>query len=619
MSDILITNFHDLDFKKVKDYLSWTANHVFYSKSLPGGVQFVQSHISQPNYWKYFSSNQVPFTCLIAGRLALDFETEAKEEFYQDGLNFSITEFFLNRWLNDDESLFPKIINGAGIVFIYDQNSKELRFWTDRLGFYPIYFWTNGHQFIISSNADLIVEVLDKYSIKLSVDKHTIAEFLMTGTASQPHTYWTDIKQLDSGTYYNLNVTTGSITKNEYWQPPFLLGKPYVSKKSDAIDYLTSVLRKSVRIRTGPSSGNVGVMLSAGADSRLALLGSQHPEKATCFTLYDDVNSELLGAQQIARIAGAKHITYRRDKDYYFTNAVDAVKHSSGMWSIDSAHYGAVGQLVKENNIGVLLTGCYADYLLKGLAYNRTNKKLFGKDIPLYNLDKFDYEWYQPFVPISNKYMDAINVRLMVSYERYGTSIDQYQSQSLAEYCRLTPIIREADAIGRHSLRCTAPHDFFMADRDVLDCAFSLHPNLKKDGVIFGQAVANITGKECNRIWNNNYHAPVNATPISRVLLYIYDSLKRKIMMNSGRMPHELQQGSVGTFGSWPYFSKAILLSHTIDAWLKNRDPEIDSYLSDILTDRHKLMTLDNWSKNIFLFLRYFTVYQWLEKNKKYI
>lgn len=618
MSDIFITNLHDLNIKKVKEYLSWTPDHVFYDNNMSGGVKFVQSHLSQPDYWRYSTSVESGFTCLIAGRLVLDSEIENR--FGELQSNFSITKFFLDEWIAKGKNKFSEIINGAGIVFIYDETSKSLNFWTDCLGFYPIYFWSCGDKFIISSNVDLMVEILDEYSISLQIDKRTIAEFLMTGTASHPHTYWTDICQLDSGMFYELKVNRCVLSKRKYWQPPFLSGQTYISKKIDAIDYLTDVLRKSIHRRTGKSSGNVGVMLSAGADSRLALFASRHPDKVSCFTLYDDVNAELLGAQQIASIANARHITYRRDKDYYFTHATNAIKHSSGMWSIDSAHYGVVGRLVKENNIGTLLTGCYADYLLKGLAYNRSNKKLFGKELPLYNLDKFNYEWYQPFIDVSDSYKSSVYERLEKSYKRYGGFTDDlYYQQSMAEYCRLTPIIREADSIGRHTLRCTAPHDFFTADRDVLNCAFSLHPNLKKDGIIFGQAVANITGQKCNKIWNNNYHAPVNASQIERTILYIFDSLKRKILMDSGRMPYELHDNSVGTFGSWPYFSKAILLSDTIGMWSKQIDPIINQYLQGILSEKYKSMTLNDWSENIFMFLRYYTAYSWLSKNKKYI
>jgi asparagine synthase (glutamine-hydrolysing) len=618
MSDIFITNLPDLNVKKVQDYLSWTTDHVFYNKNMLGGVQFIQSHLSQPNYWRYSTSVEVGLTCLVAGRLVLDSATENMLDEFPS--NFSITKFFLDKWITQDKNKFSDVINGAGIVFIYDETSKKLYFWTDCLGFYPIYFWSGGDKFIISSNADLMAEILDDYSISLQIDKHTIAEFLMTGTASQPYTYWTDICQLDSGMFYELKVNRSELSKRKYWQPPFLSGQTYISKKIDAVDYLTDVLRKSIHRRTGKSSGNVGVMLSAGADSRLALFASRYPDRVSCFTFYDDVNSELLGAQQIAGIANARHITYRRDKDYYFSNAVNAIKHSGGMWSIDSAHYGAVGRLVKENNIGVLLTGCYADYLLKGLAYNRSNKKVFGKEIPLYNLDKFCYEWYQPFLDVSDSYKNSIYERLEKSYKRHGAFTDDpYYQQSMAEYCRLTPIIREADSIGRHTLRCTAPHDFFTADRDVLNCAFSLHPDLKKNGIIFGQAVANITGQECNRIWNNNYHAPVNAGQMERVILYVFDSLRRKIMMDSGQMPHEKYDDSVGTFGSWPYFSKAILLSSTIEMWSKQIDPMINQYLQEILSEKYKSMTLNDWSKNIFMFLRYYTAYSWLSKNKKYI
>jgi hypothetical protein len=221
MSDILITNLPNLEVTKVQDYLSWTSDHVFYSNKMSEGVQFVQSHLKQPDYWKYFTSDNARLTCLVAGRLVLDSQIEALNNLDECISKFSIAKYFLNEWVTHDESKFSKIINGAGILFIYDEDNKELNFWTDCLGFYPIYFWSSNEKFIISSNIDLIVEILDSYSIQLKVDKLTIAEFLMTGTASQPYTYWTDIKQLDSGMLYKLKVNSCDLSHKKYWQPPF--------------------------------------------------------------------------------------------------------------------------------------------------------------------------------------------------------------------------------------------------------------------------------------------------------------------------------------------------------------------------------------------------------------
>ena len=93
MSDIFITNLSDLNVKKVQDYLSWTTDHIFYNKNMSGGVQFIQSHLSQPNYWKYSTSVEVGLTCLVAGRLVLDSATENMLDEFPS--NFSITKFHI--------------------------------------------------------------------------------------------------------------------------------------------------------------------------------------------------------------------------------------------------------------------------------------------------------------------------------------------------------------------------------------------------------------------------------------------------------------------------------------------------------------------------------------------
>ena len=114
-------------------------------------------------------------------------------------------------------------------------------------------------------------------------------------------------------------------------------------------------------------------MLSSGADSRAPLFAACNPSKVTCFTFYDEPNAELRGAQAWATV-GARHIPLKRNSEYYIENAAQAVRMSGGMWSTDSAHYGGFIDRLQEENPGVVLTGCYADYLFKGLSYNRAQE-----------------------------------------------------------------------------------------------------------------------------------------------------------------------------------------------------------------------------------------------------
>jgi hypothetical protein len=113
--------------------------------------------------------------------------------------------------------------------------------------------------------------------------------------------------------------------------------------------------------------------------------------------------------------------------------------------------------------------------------------------------------------------------------------------------------------------------------------------------------------------------APVNASGGLRVALYILDSLRRKVLRDEGKMPFEIDSQSIATFGSWPHFPKAITLSETVRLWELNKDPEIEEFIFDILGNDYRNFTILKWCENSFLFLRYFTLYLWLEKNKSFI
>ena len=65
----------------------------------------------------------------------------------------------------------------------------------------------------------------------------------------------------------------------------------------------------------------------------------------------------------------------------------------------------------------------------------------------------------------------------------------------MAAYILLSPIIREPDASGRHTLGCSSSLDVIMADNDILDLVFDISPYQKLNGIPFGMAVSRITGQ----------------------------------------------------------------------------------------------------------------------------
>jgi asparagine synthase (glutamine-hydrolysing) len=606
MSEFFISSKSNFNYAKIKSQLTWTSYTHSWAKNIEN-LSWVATRVDSPDIWAPAYDNNTKTFAIVLGRLAFDeLDWNLAEKLpYKGGLASRLVLYYWDKKKHFGIERF----NGSALIIIVEESRRKFHLWTDRLGLFPSFYFLD-HRVAISSNQDVLANTLKQSAISCKFNITTMAEFLMTGTSVHPNTYWTPIRQMDAGSYYcfSSEMNKNLIDNYKYWRPSFFYNKNYISNRLELVERLENALLLSIKKRTLPRLGKVGVLLSSGADSRAALFAANKSEGITAFTLYDEINPELIGAESLAKIANCKHIKFKREKDYYFKNAEQAIKYSSGMWSIDSAHYGGVIDLIKSENIDVLLTGCYADYLLKGLAYNRKNKTLFKKNLPLYEFVNFSYQWYQPFSLINHSWRHKVEERLDRYFDEFKRS--NFNSNSIAEFLRLSPIIREADAIGRHTLRCTLPHDFFISDNEILEIFGSMSPDQKINGIPFGMAVERITGKAARSVLNNNYSARVGAQEFERIFDFILASIKRKIKSTYNN------KNSISSFGSWPHFPNEIKKSETLKSWDTSQDKSIKELIISIIGEEKFSWTLNDWAeRDSFLLMRYFTASSWLSQN----
>lgn len=613
VSDVLVSAGLNLETEMIAARLSWTPQTKAWSGTTRS-LNWIVTRVDAPELWAPTCDPQSGLVAFIGGRIAPDeAEWKAAEALpYNGGLACRLV---IDRWLNGGAKAV-EALNGAAQIFIIDERNRRLHVWTDRMGFYPAFSWT-GVGFLLCSHPDVAAASLEAAGHALKFDPVTMAEFLRTGTATHPHTYWRGIRQMDAATHFDFDFSGQPRLRGSsvYWQPAYLRGGAYLTDRREIVDQLSNVLTSAVRKRTLPRLGKVGVLLSAGADSRTALFGACNPSDVTCYSVYDEPNAELQGAAALARAAGAAHKTFQRSKDYYIEQASEAVRVSSGMWSIDSAHFGGLCETFRNDNIGVLLTGCYADYLLKGLSYNRKQLKLLGRYVPLFELAEYSHEWYQPFARLTECWQIRTEARLDV---RYAGAERSHFSQSRMENLRLAPMMREADVSGRLILRRKSSHDFILADHDVLDMVCCISPLEKVSGIAFGKAVEKMTGPHARDVVNNNYSARVGASEWERVCSFVKASVLRKIRRQGGGQPYERDPTSVATVGSWPFFPRVIKMSDRLRDWRYDMPAEQEAFLFDILGDDCRAWTLDEWSdRNAMLFMRLYTASIWLSQNSR--
>lgn len=573
----------------------------------------VLTRVESPELWEPASDPVTGITLGLTGRAAFDDKMwrEADALPYQGG---KACKLLLRAWLRGKPE-FLNILNGVCAVLVFDPGENVLHLITDRLGIFPVYRAESDANLRLCSHPDVLADWLAAEGQAPELDLDTIAECLATGSSVHPHTYHRNVKQLDPATHYTFTLREGRVhTRQEVYWDPRQLGHEEKLPVPEWIELIADALRLAARRRTAEILGKPGLLLSGGLDARAILFGASDPSQIVCATFCDRENAEARTAMQLAAAAGAPFHLMRRDPEHYAKGARANIRLSGGMWSIQNAHYhGLMGEL-RALGVGVMLTGDYADYLLKGLAFNKAPVTLFGKPLPFYTLGSFDPCFYQPHFPLSADWNARVAARLA---ERFPAALrsDYTRDQSLVGDLRTRPLSRNPDALGDHYLMRTLPWDPVMADNGIIDLYTRMPPALKLDFRVYSRAVARVVGKPGRHILNNNYGAPLEAGMVRVTAANVLRRLSRKWKIfgdpRIGRHSHTANPGS------WPTFSYYVGKSPFIAELWSSPSPFIRELFTAMLGKDPWGISLQHWGeKDDDLFLRLLTVKLWLEQRQ---
>ena len=352
-----------------------------------------------PALWDLAIDPQSGTTVVLAGRVTFDASewSRADKLPYRGG---AACRLLLDAW-NRNGNHFADHINGAAVVIVFAPQTRELHVFTDRMGVFPVYRSMVG-PLSLCSHPDVLADLMTSHGHAPEFDLTTMAECLATGTSVHPATFHSTILQLDAATHYVFSPAGQSeeLRKQCYWRP----SRAVVSNVSaaDLAAELAAALLTAGARRTASVLGTNGLLLSGGADSRALLFSASHPELVESLTFCDAANAESVVAQRIAAVAGSRHHLLIRSPEHYAEGAIETVRITGGMFSLKDAHFQGFLPAMQGLNLGNLMTGCYTDYLLKGLAYNKTPRRLFGQQLPLDRLTAFSMEYYQPHSTIDS-------------------------------------------------------------------------------------------------------------------------------------------------------------------------------------------------------------------------
>jgi asparagine synthase (glutamine-hydrolysing) len=610
MSDIFITSNLDLDLDSVADFLKFTP----FTKTIPietGRIRGFVNRLDDPAMWGPASDVESGVTVCLSGRIALDEVTWNKAEKlpFKGGL---ACRWILERYLDKSESLAVRL-NGAFAVVILDQRRKVIEIITDRMGHIPVYRG-EGPDLVMATQPDAVAMALSAAGMNTSLDRTSVAQMILHGGVTQPHTFYQQVQQLEPATHFimGMNGSPNPPGNRVYWSPRFLEDVP-AKPWPEIEEEVANVINKAIRMRTHDRLGKTGLFLSGGVDSRTVLFGACAPSKIECMTFFDEPNRELEVAAELAALASATHHPLQREFEHYAMSAEISVKICGGMGSFKESHIPGFQDQVRKLGVDNVLTGDFADALFEGWTLGRKKLKILGVKTNISMPTGYRHPFASFKEPdISDFYYEEIMARCRALFPECEVGVPVPEPLSV-ELRKLRPLNRSPGGGGRSAAFRTVPLDVVFLDKDILDLYGRFPANAKMNGTTYERGVSRILGPEASAIFNNNNRLPVGSGLGLRI---VNDRFKKTVRRLKRKIGRGVTKTGIATCGSWPNFKNYIWGSEKIRELWADPAPEEREFFTTILGTDPWLEPMANWALKDNDFLRILTVRIWLKQQK---
>lgn len=536
----------------------------------------------------------------LAGRLALeDKQWEQAHRIGGDGglACKAVWQLYCSHGLSALHAL-----NGNFALVLYDAKSDLVHLVTDRCGVQVAYHGTTGaSELVFSSHPDVLSEAIGEST---NWDRNSLAEFLTAGHLSYPFTYFDKIRALDTGSVYSVSLEGESPAlrqKKTYFD--FTPRIDRSTKENDLAEELASAFKGAVARRSSARFGPTAVGLSGGLDSRTILACTREEAPILAFTLYDDKNTECLIAERIATAAGVHLHEIRREFEYYGNSAELGVRISGGTGCLMNNHYLGVRNRLIQMGASNMLTGCYIDYVLKGLALNTEKRRLSRRD----TIAPFCPQFYRPHYPTAEKYSRLVSERLGQLFPEELRRESSEESWFEIQRRRTFPLAYEADLMQRVIPQRVLPWFLPISDNDILDVYLRMPFSCMIEAHLFRKAMKILCPQTMIRIPDSNSGARIDAHWLVRTHHKYISALKNRTVQTL--FP------SIALRGSWPNWAFYVQHSDVLRSLWERNTHDTSDIFKDLLGYNPLARPPASWpAEESELFLRILTQKLWLEQ-----
>ena len=378
---------------------------------------------------------------------------------------------------------------------------------------------------------------------------------------------YNEIKTLNNASYYIYDLEKEAVNKKVY----FKIKENSEDNFDYLVDQLSVALKNAIKRRTTKYYKKKVVFLSGGSDSRTILNNSY--DNIEAITLYYKYNYEIEISERLTKTLNKKHNLIKRSENYYFDAFDKSIELNGGRSLPTDDHFINIAKHASILQYDSILTGCYADWMFKGIALDRAKISLFGKlKLPLYKLITFNYDFFSKRTKVNEKYEKLIKAREDKIFKNKGDLFDN-------EVNRIFPLFQEETSSTRLTLQQLFPWDTIFSDNDIINIYMQIPVKYKINSEVYDAAVAKLT-KNIDYIPHANKRHKIGLNKYLGALLYLKSIVVNKIKRIFGM----LKKDSLAGEGSWISFQEYSRNEKIINLW--NEVKKDESLYGDILDNK---------------------------------
>jgi asparagine synthase (glutamine-hydrolysing) len=554
-----------------------------------------------PRLWAPFVSPDNSLLVALCGRVALDQKQwdSASQIAGRGGLACK----FISRAYVASGLAGVETLSGNFVIALFDRSARKLYLVTDRWGLLPAFRCDAAGRLLYGSHPDALGDFAGE---SRNWDLTSFAEFILTGKLSAPFTYYQKIKALPVASTTTLSLQPDSPVTEQTQTYFHFQSQPQPPEKTEELaEEFAAAFRQAVAKRTLPLLGKSAIALSGGLDSRTVLCAAPDRQALLAFSCYDQENLEFRIARSIAQAAGVEFIPLKRPFDYYGDHAALGVRISAGMGCIASNHFLGLRPQLRQLGIQNLLTGCYCDYLFKGLALNKRVNPWTTRE----RLNGFDFSYYFGHFHSSTALGAQVRQRLEDIFPAELRRYDTEPRVQAVEQRRMFPLAYEEDNAERTIPQRVMGWYVPIADNDLMDVIQNMSSAMKLNRSLFAKTVGRICGDAISNIPDANTGVPVHASLLREA--------SSAHLRRAGQLLEKLRPSNAtgGSWLNWGYYARHSKVVQSL--WASPSPDALDVFRQVLGHDGFSPDPAAYDGRRLWLFMQLFTLKLWFDQRSR--